>query len=139
MQTFVQRSGDRGGGQVAPWLHTRHTFSFGDWHDPRWMGWGPLRVLNDDIVAPKSGFGFHPHRDMEIVTYVLEGEIRHKDSHGNAGRIRPGEAQRMSAGSGVLHSEWNDAEGPCAFLQVWVRPREEAKGGPFSYQHARIP
>lgn len=119
----VRRSEDRGRFDFG-WLKTAHTFSFGDYRDPAWMGFRTLRVINDDVVAPGRGFDTHPHRDMEIVSYVLAGAIAHKDSMGNETVSGPGEAQRMSAGSGVLHSEHNaSAREPLRLLQVWLRPR----------------
>jgi len=106
------------------WLDTHWHFSFDSYHDPANMNWGALRVFNDDIVEPGQGFGMHPHRDMEIITYVLAGEIEHKDSTGNRGLIHPGEVQVMSAGTGILHSEYNHSqEEPLHFLQIWILPR----------------
>ena len=104
------------------WLDSRHSFSFGEHHDPAWMGFGPLRVINDDVIAAGRGFGLHPHRDMEIVTVMVEGALSHRDSLGHQEVLRAGEVQRMTAGTGVLHSEWNDADAPCRLLQIWIEP-----------------
>ena len=133
----IRPASERGGGNHG-WLKTQHTFSFNDYWDPKWMGFRSLRVINEDWVAPNTGFPTHPHRDMEIITYVLEGKLEHKDSLGTGSVILPGDGQRMTAGSGIRHSEFNPSTTePVHLLQIWIHPEKTALSP--SYEQKSFP
>jgi redox-sensitive bicupin YhaK (pirin superfamily) len=133
----VRKASERGASNLG-WLESYHTFSFSDYYDPRWMGFRALRVINDDTVAAGGGFGTHAHRDMEIITYVLDGALEHKDSIGTGSVIRPGDVQKMSAGSGIRHSEFNASDKEAVhFLQIWVIP--DRQGIQPAYEQLHFP
>lgn len=132
----LRKSEHRGVASMG-WLHSRHSFSFGEYYDPQHVRFGPLRVINEDQVQPGCGFGTHGHRDMEIISYVLSGELSHQDSMGNGSVIRPGDVQRMSAGTGIRHSEFNPSSTDTVhFLQIWIEPSQ--RGIPPSYEQSNI-
>lgn len=133
----LRKSSERGHFDFG-WLKTHHTFSFGEYRDPHWMGFRSLRVINDDVVAPGAGFPSHPHENMEIITYVLSGQLAHKDSTGGGATISPGEVQRMTAGRGIFHSEFNASRtDPVHLLQIWLRPAE--RGSQPGYEQKLFP
>jgi len=124
MKKVLHKAGERGGGDYG-WLRTNYSFSFASWYDPTRMGFGVLRVINDDWIAPHQGFGAHPHKDMEIITIVTSGVLSHQDSMGNAGTIPAGDVQVMSAGSGVVHAEENRSDEPLTLFQMWIEAKEK--------------
>ena len=130
MKNFTIRKSNERGYFNHGWLETYHTFSFADYYDPEFMGFGSLRVINDDVILPQNGFNLHPHKNMEIITYILDGTLTHSDNLGNKEEIKTGEVQVMSAGSGIVHSEWNHGSDLCHLLQIWIKPNQVG-GEPF--------
>jgi redox-sensitive bicupin YhaK (pirin superfamily) len=135
MKTVIHRAEKRGVGEYE-WLSTRYSFSFADWFEPTRMGFGALRVINDDIIAPSNGFGTHMHQDMEIITIVMKGAVTHTDSLGNTGRVPEGDVQVMSAGTGVAHSEYNDSpDEPLELFQIWIEPKDYGIAPRYEQKH----
>jgi redox-sensitive bicupin YhaK (pirin superfamily) len=135
MKTVIHKANMRGVGEYE-WLSTRYSFSFADWFEPTRMGFGALRVINDDVIAPANGFGTHMHQDMEIITIVMKGAVTHTDSLGNMGRVSEGEVQVMSAGTGVAHSEYNDSSSePLELFQLWIEPKEYGIASRYEQKH----
>lgn len=135
MKKTLHPANSRGGGEYG-WLSTNYSFSFSDWYDPSRMGFGALRVLNDDRIAPAKGFGAHGHRDMEIITIVTAGTVTHTDNMGNVGKVPAGDVQVMSAGTGVMHSEYNESPNePLSLFQLWIQPKERGIAPRYEQRH----